>query len=126
MKWKNCKNSEELEKEYTDINTFLKEWNNKFPNIKLENVSSWNTIFSAIKPFIEFLKTERYFMILNEVDNPSRADMLGLTEEIVNDPKKMKSLRNYIAKFIAPDHNNNSDESNKAMAKLNEIFKEAN
>jgi len=126
MKWKNCKNSKELEKEYTDISTFLKEWNNKFPNIKLENVSSWNTIFSAIKPFIEFLKTERYFMILNEVDNPSRADMLGLTKEIVNDPKKMKSLRNYIAKFIAPDHNDNSDESNKAMAKLNEIFKEAN
>ena len=65
-------------------------------------------------------------MILNEVDNPSRADMLGLTEEVVNDPKKMKSLRNHIAKFIAPDYNNNSDESNKAMAKLNEIFKEAN
>jgi len=26
-------------------------------------------------------------MILNEVDNPSRADMLGLNEEILNDPK---------------------------------------
>ena len=87
MKWKNCKNSEELENEYKDINIFLEEWNNKFPNIKLENISSWNAIFLAIKPFIEFLKTERYFMILNEVDNPSRADMLGLNEEILNDPK---------------------------------------
>lgn len=104
MKWKNCKNSKELEKEYTDISTFLKEWNNKFPNIKLENVSSWNTIFSAIKPFIEFLKTERYFMILNEVDNPSRVDMLGLTEKILNNPKIIATLLSTIepnAKFIS-------------------------
>ena len=44
------------------------------------------------------------FMILNEVDNLSRADMLGLTEEILNDPKIIATLLPTIepnAKFIS-------------------------
>ena len=44
------------------------------------------------------------FMILNEVDNLSRADMLGLTEEILNDPKIIATLLSTIepnAKFIS-------------------------
>jgi len=43
-------------------------------------------------------------MILNEVDNLSRADMLGLTEEILNDPKIIATLLSTIepnAKFIS-------------------------
>ena len=43
-------------------------------------------------------------MILNEVDNPSRADMLGLNEEILNNPKIIATLLSTIelnAKFIS-------------------------
>ena len=43
-------------------------------------------------------------MILNEVDNPSRADMLGLTEKILNNPKIIATLLSTIepnAKFIS-------------------------
>ena len=44
------------------------------------------------------------FMILNEVDNPSRADMLGLNEEILNNPKIIATLLSTIepnAKFMS-------------------------
>lgn len=120
--WKKCSTIEEL-KELYNIKKIRGELKKEFPNIKIK-MNSWENIWLFIKDINFFLIKERYLFILLNVDNPSRSENLGLSEEIINNKKKLKKWRNEILKYISPDRNNNSEESNKATQKLTEIYKE--
>ncbi|WP_071125030.1 hypothetical protein [Leptotrichia massiliensis] len=120
--WKKCSTMEEL-KELYNIKKIRGELKKEFPNIKIK-MNSWENIWLFIKDVNFFLIKERYLFILLNVDNPSRSENLGLSEEIINNKKKLKKWRNEILKYISPDRNNNSEESNKATQKLTEIYKE--
>ena len=120
--WKKCSTMEEL-KELYNIKKIRGELKKEFPNIKIK-MNSWENIWLFIKDVNFFLIKERYLFILLMVDNPSRSENLGLSEEIINNKKKLKKWRNEILKYISPDRNNNSEESNKATQKLTEIYKE--
>ena len=120
--WKKCSTMEEL-KELYNIKKIRGELKKEFLNKKIK-MNSWENIWLFIKDVNFFLIKERYLFILLNVDNPSRSENLGLSEEIINNKKKLKKWRNEILKYISPDRNNNSEESNKATQKLTEIYKE--
>lgn len=66
-------------------------------------------------------KKHRYIFALIEIDDTSRAKILGITRELYNDKAKAKQWRDDLVKQIHPDVCT-IEGAEKAVAKVNELY----
>ena len=68
-------------------------------------------------------KSLRYIFALNYMEGKKRNEIIGLTNELYDDECKAKNWYKSIIKIIHPDINQDQkDDAEKAMTKLNEIY----
>ena len=123
---KDIKNFQDFKKKYKKLENLKEIVEQVFGEsaINFINFNRWEKCYNNIQELIKLLDRQFIFYALLELDNPYRANLLGLDDKIIESRKEIKKWYRKIASIVHPDHNFDSKISNEAFKKINSIKKE--